>query len=353
MKIVTPWEINESDILDHSVTLPSFWTNATTYTPYSSVVRQNGYDWVQSEDPLVTNLAVFDESDKNREFLFIGDNQGTADAPMLPPYKFRPNGRLRKFSFNSEEWEEQGTTNMMRAFDSVFGINQEYAANTYTEDDDGDIDWSIKLPGPTTAIAIMGVEADNVRVASYDVDFADGALTDIYNGALANLYTEYPASFYNNVEQGTLKQKDVFLLDLDLAVSKDIYIRVWSDDGSPVKVANVIIGYAHEFGRVLSGVKVSDASRSNTDFASDSFTFVPRAPGTVVDMDIVLPGNNTDTTEFARMQRLLRDYVNTACLYIPDESDNSMTVFGMHKTPFELTRAAPAFTTYSLTIESV
>lgn len=362
MQILTPYQISETDILGNAVSKPPVYSGSATYDPFVSIVRQTGYTWVKSNGTTVIEsfggglffgpAAYAHEAQK--EFLFIGEDAGNHEPPMLPPFRRNRRGELISYTLNSTDWEDVGTANYFKAFDTSYGINQEYAANTYTYDVDGSISWSIKLPGPVTAIAILGAIGTNVRIAKYDVDFADGALTSLYEGTLDKLYPEYPNAYYNTLPLGVLREQDVFLLDESLSTGDDIFIRIWNaNSGQPAQVSNIVLGYLHDFGAALADLRITDASRSNLDFAADSFTFVPRIPGQILDVDVKLPGSSDDTSEFRRLQRLMRDHINRACLYIPDPDQPHMSVYGLPKTGLEMSHKAGGHTYYSMMIETV
>lgn len=195
-------------------------------------------------------------------------------------------------------WVDVGPSNQWAMFDGALGsVTEDATAITV-----------VLRPGPVSALAVMQVRAESVRVQIRDAP--GGATvydrTETMNRAFVDDWYEWTTAPFEY-------RPEVIFQGLPMYTACEIEVTLTADTLNPARCGELVVGTAHTLGNAQYGVKLGivDYSRKETD-AWGNTTLVQRAFAKTLDLPLIL-----DATELAKAYGLLANLRATPCVFVP------------------------------------
>lgn len=298
MRVIKPIVIGEAQLVSSNVPETDYpaWAAATAYTKGRRVILAH-----------VVYEALVDVPAGVKP----GDEVVTAEAPA--------------------KWLEVGATNRWRMFD-----NKVESLTT----NPGSVEVTIRPGAVVNSLALFNLKGRSVTVSM--VDPLEG---DVYRKEVS-LIDAGVTNWYDWFFEPIGIRTDLVLLDMPAYGSADIVVTV--EAGGEAAVGHLVIGAVKTIGTALYGssVGITDYSRKTTDDFGNT-TVIRRSYSNRAEFDVSL-----DTSEVARVRRLLAELRATPVVWIGEESYEATILFGFYK-DFQIVFSGPTVSDCSITVEGV
>lgn len=207
-------------------------------------------------------------------------------------------------------WIIKGAMNKWAAFDA-------YVSNPATRA--GSITYSITVDEVVTGVSFFSLNADSVTIT-----VSKGDQSTEYNADIAE-YGYIAGSWYNWFTGGRQKSTEFTFSNIAYyGVGTVIDIEITS--AGTASVGQIVLGRAHELGKVVAGVDLR--TQSFTRYQEDEFgnlLLVKRPSVTLYDLNI-----STDTGNVSRTQKLVKSLEGVPTVFIGSENPElGLIVFGV------------------------
>lgn len=232
---------------------------------------------------------------------------------------------------NPAKWNLIGATNRWRMFD-----NKVESLTT----NPGSVEVTIRPGTVVNSLALFNLKGRSVTVSM--IDPLEG---EVYRKEVS-LIDAGVTSWYDWFFEPIGVRTDVVVLDMPAYGSADIVVTVEAADEAAV--GHLVIGAVKTLGVALYGssVGITDYSRKTTDDFGNT-TVIRRSYSNRAEFDVSL-----ETSEVARVRRLLADLRATPVVWIGEESYEATILFGFYK-DFQIVFSGPTVSDCSITVEGV
>lgn len=298
MRVIKPIVIGEAQLVSSNVPETDYpaWAAATAYTKGQRVILAH-----------VVYEALVDVPAGVKP----GEEVVTAEAPA--------------------KWLEVGATNRWRMFD-----NKVESLTT----NPGSVEVTIRPGAVVNSLALFNLKGRSVTVSM--VDPLEG---EVYRKEVS-LIDAGVTNWYDWFFEPIGVRTDLVVLDMPAYGSADIVVTVEAADEAAV--GHMVIGAVKTIGVALYGssVGITDYSRKTTDDFGNA-TVIQRSYSSRAEFDVSL-----ETSEVARVRRLLAELRATPVVWIGEESYEATILFGFYK-DFQIVFSGPTVSDCSITVEGV
>lgn len=195
-------------------------------------------------------------------------------------------------------WVDVGPSNQWAMFDGALGSVTADAAGISV----------VLRPGAVSALALMQVQAEAVRVRVLDAP--GGAVvydaTETMNRAFISDWYEWTTAPFEY-------RPEVIFSNLPMYVGCELLVDITADTLNPAQCGELVTGTAYSLGTAQMGAKLGivDYSRKTTDEWGNT-TLVQRAFAKTLDLPLVL-----DAAELSKTYGLLASLRATPCVFVP------------------------------------
>lgn len=208
-------------------------------------------------------------------------------------------------------WQDVGASNRWAMFDGALGSVTEDATSITV----------VLRPGAVSALAVMQVQAESVRVVMRDAP--GGSIvydrTEAMNRAFVDDWYEWTTAPFEY-------RSEAIFLSLPMYTACEIEVTLTADTLNPAWCGELVVGAAYTLGNAQYGVKlgITDYSRKETD-AWGNTTLVRRAFAKTLDLPLIL-----DAQQLAKTYGLLANLRATPCVFVPSTQERyaALVVYG-------------------------
>lgn len=232
---------------------------------------------------------------------------------------------------NPAKWNLIGATNRWRMFD-----NKVESLTT----NPGSVEVTIRPGTVVNSLALF-----NLKGRSATVSMVDPLEGEVYRKQVS-LIDAGVTNWYDWFFEPIGVRTDLVVLDMPAYGSADIVVTVEAADEAAV--GHLVIGAVKTIGVALYGssVGITDYSRKTTDEFGNT-TVIRRSYSNRAEFDVSL-----ETSEVARVRRLLAELRATPVVWIGEESYEATILFGFYK-DFQIVFSGPTVSDCSITVEGV
>ena len=258
-------------------------------------------------------------------------NHHIYQALAAVPADFMPGAELVTAE-NPAKWQDLGSTNRWRMFDSKV---ESLTTNP------GTIVFTIKPGAVVNSLALFNLKGKSVTVSM--VDPGEG---EVYRKQIS-LVDAGVTNWFDWFFEPIGRRTDLVVLDMPAYGSASIVVTI--DAGPEVAAAgHFVVGAVKQLGTALYGtsVGINDYSRKTTDDFGNTVV-IQRSFSNRAEFDVAL-----DTSEVARVRRLLAELRATPVVWIGEETYEATILFGFYK-DFQIVFSGPTVSDCSITVEGV
>ena len=301
MQIVQPKEITDSILTSDVAITEALWTSGTYNEGDKRYVTTTGY-----------------------EYDYFECLSTTTDDPVTGFLKETPT------------WKRLGKINKWKMFDKRQGTQ------TVNEDE---INIYLEPSGIIDSLAILNTACEYIDVTITDTE--EGVVYEeifqmIDNSGVFNWYTYFFEEY--------VTKTDLTILDLPSFSDTTINVKFYySSLGSDVSVGELLIGNKKFIGftQLATNIGIDDFSRKEYNPALDYFEIEERSYVKRANFDVQL-----ETADITRVQRLLAEVRSSPTLYIGDEQQGALILYGFYRN-FDIVFSSPSLSSCSIEVEGL
>lgn len=247
---------------------------------------------------LVSTTAVESAAEWSASTTYAADARCTLAATRRTYQSLQAGNLNHAPATEAAWWVDVGPSNKWAMFDGALGSVTSDAAGISV----------VLRPGAVSAVALMQVQAESVRLRVLDAP--GGAVvydrTEVMNRAFIGDWWEWTTAPFEY-------KPEIIFGDLPMYAGCELLVDITADALNPAQCGELVAGTAYSIGTPQMGAKlgITDYSRKDTDEWGNT-TLVQRAFAKTLDLPLVL-----DAAELTKAYGVLSSLRATPCVFVP------------------------------------